>query len=387
MVEIKVPTIGESISEATIGQIFKESGSIVQADEEILEVETEKVNQVIYAPAAGKLSLQVKVDDVVKIGQVIGEVDESAKGSSINTASKEVSQEKPPEKKEPVSEVSTKKESSQVRKSEDDYLQGSDQQKPEAVAPAEPQKEKLKSDKTTAKVPTDGSEKRVRMTKLRQTIAEKLVEVKNQTAMLTTFNEVDMSEVINVRTKEKENFQKRYGVKLGFMSFFIKAAAAALKEYPDVHAFIDGREIVYPSKTHIGVAVGTEKGLFVPIIHDCETVSYADIEKQLIAYRQKIDDGSIAMEELSGGSFTISNGGVYGSMLSTPIINPPQSAILGMHAIQKRAIVVNDEIVIRPMMYLALSYDHRIIDGKTAIEFLNKLKSNLEQPPRMLLDL
>lgn len=384
MVEIKVPVIGESISEATIGQIFKETGSIVQADEELLEVETEKVNQVIYAPAAGKVTLQVKVDDVVKIGQVIGQIDESAAGqaspSKVDKSAPPAEEKKTPEQEPKKSEPSA----NGARQSVDQYLSEVGQEKP-APSSAKPAAQAAK--RSPMQIPSSANDKRVRMTKLRQTIASKLVEVKNETAMLTTFNEVDMTKVMEVRKNEGENFKKRFGVKLGFMSFFLKATASALKEFRDVHAFIDGTEIVYPSVIDIGVAVGTEKGLFVPVIRSTDTKSYADIEKELVGFREKIDSGSISMEELRGGSFTISNGGVYGSLLSTPIINPPQSAILGMHSIQKRAVVVEDEIVIRPMMYLALSYDHRIIDGKTAIQFLGKLKANLEEPPRLLLDL
>ena len=225
------------------------------------------------------------------------------------------------------------------------------------------------------------------MTKLRRTIAQRLVEVKNQTAMLTTFNEVDMSAVMQVRAQEQENFQKKHGVKLGFMSFFVKACVAALQQYPDINGRIEGDEIVYNQRYDIGVAVGTEKGLMVPVIRGADLLSYADIEKKLKEFADKARNGTIAIEDLQGGTFTITNGGVYGSLLSTPILNPPQSGILGMHSIVKRPIAVEDQVVIRPMMYLALSYDHRIVDGKESIGFLIHIKKNLEEPTRLLLDL
>jgi 2-oxoglutarate dehydrogenase E2 component (dihydrolipoamide succinyltransferase) len=225
------------------------------------------------------------------------------------------------------------------------------------------------------------------MSSLRRTIAQKLVEVKNTTAMLTTFNEVDMTRIIEIRTKEQEDFQARYSVKLGFMSFFIKAAASALKAFPDVHAYIEGDDIVSFPNFDIGVAVSTEKGLMVPVVRKCDTASFGEIEKQIIDYSKKAREGNITMDDLRGGCFTITNGGTFGSLLSTPILNPPQSAILGMHSIQKRPIALNDQVVIRPMMYLALSYDHRIIDGKEAVQFLVHMKENLEDPTRLLLDL
>jgi 2-oxoglutarate dehydrogenase E2 component (dihydrolipoamide succinyltransferase) len=225
------------------------------------------------------------------------------------------------------------------------------------------------------------------MTGLRRTIAARLVEVKNQTAMLTTFNEVDMSTIMEIRAREKDNFQKRYGVRLGFMSFFVKAAVAALKAFPQVNSFIEGEDVVTFTTYDIGVAVSTEKGLFVPVIRACDQLPFGGIESALETYAKKAKDGSISVDELRGGSFTITNGGVFGSLLSTPILNPPQSAILGMHAIVKRPVVVEDQIVIRPMMYLALSYDHRIIDGKEAVQFLVHMKRDLEDPARLLLEL
>lgn len=234
---------------------------------------------------------------------------------------------------------------------------------------------------------TNDRETRKKMSKLRKVIAEKLVRAKNETAMLTTFNEVDMSNIIRLREQEQENFQKKHGVKLGFMSFFVKACISALQEFPDINARIDGEDIVYHHFYDIGIAVGTDKGLFVPVIRNADQLSYADIEKALKAYAEKAKSGTISVDDMQGGTFTITNGGVYGSMLSTPILNPPQSGILGMHNIVKRAVVIDDEIVIRPMMYLALSYDHRIVDGKGSIGFLMHVKKILEEPSRLLLDL
>ncbi len=342
-VDITVPTIGESISEATISNILKPSGSFVAQDEEILELETDKVNQVIYAKAAGQLTLTVSVGAKVKIGDVIGAIDTDVKVSSAPSAVQTTS----------------------LRKGAAEFI--AELKTPAAVTQ-----------------PALSSSKRRKMSSLRKTIAQKLVDVKNTTAMLTTFNEVDMTKIIEIRAKEKERFQTKYGVKLGFMSFFVKAVVFALKEYPDVGAFLEGDEIVSFENCNIGVAVSTDKGLMVPVIQKCESLSLGEIEKQLENFAKKARDGSIAFDDLRGGIFTITNGGVFGSLLSTPILNPPQSAILGMHAIVKRPIVVNDQIVIRPMMYLALSYDHRIIDGKEAVQFLVRIKEHLEDPTNIL---
>jgi 2-oxoglutarate dehydrogenase E2 component (dihydrolipoamide succinyltransferase) len=261
----------------------------------------------------------------------------------------------------------------------DEFLQESSQPSPKPAAPA--------STSEPSKPVTDGRTSRKKMTKLRKVIAQRLVEVKNQTAMLTTFNEVDMTTVMAVRQREQENFQKRHGVKLGFMSFFVKACVAALQEYPDINARIDGDEIVYCNYFDIGIAVGTDKGLFVPILRNADKMSFADIEKKLKEVAEKAKSGTIGVDEMQGGTFTITNGGTYGSLLSTPILNPPQSGILGMHNIVKRPVVIDDEIVIRPMMYLAFSYDHRIVDGKESIGFLVHIKKSLEEPARLLLDL
>ena len=348
-VEIKIPAMGESIVDATIGRIIASAGSVVKQDQEILELETDKVNQVLYAPQAGKLELTVTTGQTVKIGQVIGAVDTAVEVAVSKPMSAPVAT--------PKKEVAS----------------------PARISAAEA----LKS----ASPPAASSTTRRRMSSLRRTIAQKLVEVKNTTAMLTSFNEVDMQEVIDIRAKEKEGFQSRYGVKLGFMSFFVKAVVAALKAFPDIHASIEADEIVQFPNYDIGVAVSTEKGLMVPVIRGCDTASFGEIEKQIEMYAKKAREGALSLDDLRGGSFTITNGGVFGSLLSTPILNPPQSGILGMHSIVKRPVVIKDQIVIRPMMYLALSYDHRIVDGKEAVQFLINIKENIEFPARLLLEL
>lgn len=382
-VEIKVPSAGESVTEATVATILKPSGSSVQSDEEILELETDKLNQAVYAPSAGKLEISVKVGDVVKVGQVIGFVDTASSGAEEKPIPLE-----PPkaEKKkiEPVSPLPS------ARKKVDSALE-------EMTAPAK----KIEPEKTVPKPPVsepaekiipkppvlDSRETRQKMSKLRRVIAERLVQVKNETAMLTTFNEVDMSAIMSVREKEQESFQKRHGVKLGYMSFFIKASIAALQEFPDINARIEKDEIVYHKFFNVSIAVSTDKGLMVPVLKNAELLSCAEIEKKLKEVAEKARTGTISVDDLQGGTFTITNAGQFGSLFSAPILNPPQSAILGMHNIVKRAVVVEDQIVIRPMMYLALTYDHRIVDGKTAVLFLMHIKKNLEEPTRLLLDL
>ena len=375
--EIKIPTVGESITEAIISSIMKPSGSYVRADEEILEIETEKVNQVLYAPAAGQITLNVKVEEKVKIGQVIGYVETDAKAPA--TAAAAPAPTPTPEKKAQAAPPP-----SSSRTMAEQFIA-------EIKEPAKPQpKAAAKPAPTPAPAPkkVDGAQvTRKRMSGLRKTIAERLVEVKNKTAMLTTFNEADMTAIMEIRAREQENFTKRYGVKLGFMSFFVKGVVAALKAFPEVNGMIEGDEIVLFNSYDIGVAVSTEKGLMVPVIRGCDALSFGEIEQTLGTFAKKAREGSIAIDDLRGGSFTITNGGVFGSLLSTPILNPPQSAILGMHSIVKRPVAIDDKVVIRPMMYLALSYDHRIIDGKEAVQFLVHLKGNLEDPARLLLDL
>lgn len=383
-VDIKIPSMGESIVEATIGTILKPSDSFVKADEEILELETDKVNQAINAPAAGKITLTVKSGDVVKVGQIIGSVDTAAAGAPASEPGQAKPSQPPqePAKKPPAPEAPKAADKQGAPSTLPPARKKIDESLSEKPQPAAAQKAEAPSPPRIV-----GQETRKKMTKLRRVIAQRLVEVKNQTAMLTTFNEVDMSAIMQVREKEQESFQKRHGVKLGFMSFFIKACVAALQEYPDINGRIDGDEIVYTKNFDIGVAVGTEKGLMVPVIRNADQMGYAEIEKKLKEFAEKARSGTISIDDLQGGTFTITNGGVYGSLLSTPILNPPQSGILGMHNIVKRPIAVNDEVVIRPMMYLALSYDHRIVDGKESIGFLVHIKKNLEEPARLLLDL
>jgi 2-oxoglutarate dehydrogenase E2 component (dihydrolipoamide succinyltransferase) len=395
-VDIKIPAMGESVVEATIGSIFKPSGSAVRAEEEIIEIETDKVNQVLYAPADGQVQFSVKTGDVVKVGQVIGFVEASegkAAAPQRSGPSPKTSVPAPtppavpappfvPPKAAPATQVSS---SAAARKKVDEALEEISREKQEAAAPLPPGRS---APPAAAPEPrTVGRETRKKMTKLRRVIAERLVEVKNRTALLTTFNEVDMSSVMSVREKEQENFQKKHGVKLGFMSFFVKACVAALQEFPDINARIDQDEVVYHHYFDIGVAVSTDKGLMVPVVRNADQLSYAEIEKKLKEFAEKARAGTISIDDMQGGTFTITNGGVFGSLLSTPILNPPQSGILGMHNIVKRPIAVNDQVVIRPMMYLALSYDHRIVDGKESIQFLVHIKKNLEDPARLLLDL
>ena len=351
--EIKVPVMGESVSEATISVFLAPSGSYVTSGQEILELETDKVNQVLYAPASGSLSLTVEVGKVVKVGEVIGFVDTDAK----------VQEAAPKKAQQPVAPPPAPSTGKGARKTADDFVQSMEKKE---VVVIEPPSQKI--------MVQDGSH-----------ISRK--KMKNKTAMLTTFNEIDMTSVMAIRAKEQEGFVKRYGVKLGFMSFFVKAAVAALKAYPMINSFIEGDDVVTFDTYDIGVAVSTEKGLFVPVIRSCDVKSYAEIEQDISVFAKKAREGGISIDDLKGGSFTITNGGVFGSLLSTPILNPPQSAILGMHAIVKRPIALDDQVVIRPMMYIALSYDHRLIDGREAVLFLAHLKANLEDPARLLLDL
>lgn len=395
-VEVKVPAMGESISEATVANILKPSGSQVSVDEEILELETDKVNQVLYAPQAGVITLNVNRDEKVKIGQVLGFVDTDGAATTSQPKKKEVAPEsKPkPEKVAPEQPKETPKPKEETltaaRYGKNEFLEEL-KQKPQNGAKQKtdeaPKKTATSIQESTAKSkPAPGQrETRRKMSNIRKVIASRLVEVKNTTAMLTTFNEVDMSQIIALREKFKEAFQEKYGVKLGFMSFFVKACVSALQEFPDVNSYIDGDEIVHREFFDIGMAVSTDKGLMVPVIRDSDKISYPEIEMAIEQFAKKAREGSISVDELQGGSFTITNGGIYGSMLSTPIINGNQSAILGLHKIIKRAVVVDDQIVIRPMMYLALSYDHRIIDGKEAVSFLMHIKNALEYPASALL--
>lgn len=379
-IEIKIPAMGESISEATIGAILVPSGGVVKADQEILEIETDKVNQLLYAPQAGKVELTVQSSDTVKIGQVIGTIDTSVKVTTTEP-SKEVkvsveSESSKPAPSPTLSSVQEERPSSHVRLTKQDFF-NEIQQKPQSPQPTQEKRQ----------VPSERRETRRKMSKIRKVIAERLVEVHQTTAMLTTFNEVDLSEVIEIREIHKESFIKQYGVKLGFMSFFVKAVVSALKAFPELNAYIEGDDIVYREYYDIGIAVGTEKGVIVPVVKQCDQLSFAEIEQAIERFAKKAREGKLIVDDLQGAGFTITNGGIYGSLLSTPILSPPQSGILGMHKIEKRPIALNDQVVIRPMMYLALSYDHRIVDGREAVSFLVHIKQALEDPARLLLNI
>ncbi len=370
-IEIKVPTMGESVTEAIISNLIQPTGSVVAAEQEIIELETDKVNQVLYAPQAGAVTWKVAVGDKVTIGQVIGTINTDAKAPAA--------QPKTAAAPAPTPTPMPTAEGPSARNMAPEFVASLS-----APAPAPQPAPSAAPAKITL---PEGTATRKKMTNLRRVIAEKLVEAKNSTAMLTTFNEIDMSVIMEIRAKEKESFEKKYNVRLGFMSFFVKGIVAALKAIPHVNAMIDGDEIITYNTYDIGVAVSTEKGLMVPVVRNCDQLSYAGVESAIATFAKKARDGKITVDDLRGGSFTITNGGGFGSLLSTPILNIPQSAILGMHTIQKRPVVVNDQIVIRPMMYVALSYDHRIIDGREAVLFLVHLKQNLEDPARLLLEL
>jgi 2-oxoglutarate dehydrogenase E2 component (dihydrolipoamide succinyltransferase) len=394
--EIRVPTLGESVSEATIAKWFKKPGDVVKADEPLLELETDKVTLEVNAPAAGILAeITAKDGETVSPGALLGQISEGgakAASGAKSTASETATPPAPSKASSPmppapaaakvaadagidVSTVSGTGKRGQVLKG--DVLAAV--ANPPASAPVA----------ARAPSPTDDAarEERVRMTKLRQTIARRLKDAQNTAAMLTTFNEVDMTEVMALRSRYKDVFEKKHGVKLGFMSFFAKACVQALKELPAVNAEIDGTDIVYKNYYHIGIAVGTEKGLVVPVIREADTLSLAQIEKTIGDFGKRARDGQLKIEEMQGGTFTITNGGIYGSLMSTPILNAPQSGILGMHKIQERPMVIGGKLEIRPMMYLALSYDHRIVDGKEAVTFLVRVKEALEDPARLVLDL
>jgi 2-oxoglutarate dehydrogenase E2 component (dihydrolipoamide succinyltransferase) len=381
-IEIKVPTMGESVTEAIISNLIQPTGSIVAADQEIIELETDKVNQVLYAPSAGALTWNVAVGDKVTIGQVIGTLNTDAKAPAAAAPQPKTAAPAPAPTAAPATPApaASAVEGPSARKMAPEFVA-----ELKAPAPAvRPNGPPSPAPKITL---PEGTATRKKMSNLRKVIAQKLVEAKNSTAMLTTFNEIDMSVIMEIRAKEKESFEKKFNVRLGFMSFFVKGVVAALKAIPQVNAIIDGEDILTYNTYDIGVAVSTEKGLMVPVVRNCDQLSYAQVESEIAGFAKKARDGKITVDDLRGGSFTITNGGGFGSLLSTPILNIPQSAILGMHTIQKRAVVINDQIVIRPMMYVALSYDHRIIDGREAVLFLVNLKQNLEDPARLLLEL
>ena len=373
MKEVKVPILPESISEATVAVWHKKPGEFVEIDDVIVEIETDKVVLEVPAEEAGILTeILAKEGETVGEQQVLALLDDEAKSTA---AAKEP--------KEEVKEVKAEEPIAPKQESVQEIIK----ETIEEVAAPEPIKEELKIPAVNNNVPLSGDrmEERVPMTRIRKTIATRLHSATQNTAMLTTFNEVDMSEILAMRSSFKEAFEKKYDVKLGFMSFFVKAAVESLKKFPTVNAYLDGDDIVYHAYCDVSVAVSSDRGLVVPVLRDAHKMAMHDIEKSIVDYAIRAQDGTLGIDEMSGGTFTISNGGVFGSLLSTPILNSPQSAILGMHKTQDRAVVVDGEIVIRPMMYLALSYDHRIIDGKEAVQFLISIKEALEDPARLLL--
>src|SRR5262245_5980320 len=416
MTEIRVPALGESVAEATIGKWFKKPGDAVAVDEPLVELETDKVTIEVPAPAAGVLAdIAAKDGDTVAVGAVLGQIKEGAAGAAVKTAPAAVQSASPPPQSAPAAAPKpaavTEKPSDaplapSVRKlaaesgidaagvggsgkdgrvTKGDMLAAIER----AAAAPTPVAATAAAVQMRAPTPPDDAapEERVRMTRLRQTIARRLKDAQNTAAMLMTFNEVDMSHIMVLRTQYRDLFEKKHGVKLGFMSFFVRACVQALKEIPAVNAEIDGADIVYKNYYHIGVAVGTEKGLVVPVVREADTLSLAEIEKTIGNFGRRAREGTLKIEEMQGGTFTISNGGIYGSLMSTPILNAPQSGILGMHKIEERPVAVAGKIEIRPMMYLALSYDHRIVDGREAVTFLVRVKECLEDPARLVLDL
>ncbi len=395
--ELIVPTLGESIKEATVSKWLKKVGDSFEADEPLVEIETDKITVEVPAPSAGSISeIKVKEGADVNIGGVLAllgdkkDVKESVTPKKTVTekpAKEEIKEEKKQETILSTNNRENNKLSPAVKKLIDENNLDL-----EKITPSRGDGRLTKEDvfnfmnqPSSNKATAKEREEVVKMSKIRKTIATRLKESQNTAAILTTFNEVDMSEIMKVRETKKEDFLERYNVKLGFMSFFIKAVVASLQEFPAVNAEIREGNIIYKNHFDIGIAVGTEKGLVVPVLKDADTMTFGDIEQQIVELSTKAKEGSLTMNDLTGGTFTISNGGVYGSMLSTPIINRPQSGILGMHNIQKRAVVVDDEIVIRPMMYLAFSYDHRIIDGKESVGFLISIKNLLENPSKLIL--
>ncbi|MDB0054220.1 2-oxoglutarate dehydrogenase complex dihydrolipoyllysine-residue succinyltransferase [Candidatus Pelagibacter sp.] len=447
--KIVVPVLGESITEATVAKWLKNAGEAVEADEPIVELETDKVNLEVPSPITGILTeINSKDGSVVEVGALLGSVSES--GSAGLEKKEEIKKIKPTIKEDNVIELDTSKRETKVfeeknTQEEPFILKDEENVKEEPLiltdeVVEEKEAPKMKKENSTLKPNTVnqtlspavrkivvenkidinsvkgsgkdgrvlkgdlinlmganpqpserkvqyGQEERIKMTRLRQTIAKRLKQAQENAALLTTFNEVDMTNIMEMRKENQQDFKSRYGIKLGFMSFFVKACVVALKNFPAVNAEIDGDEIIYKNYYNISFAVGTEKGLVVPVLRDADELSFADIEKNIKDISEKAKDGKLTIEDLQGGTFTISNGGVYGSMLSTPILNLPQSGVLGMHNIVERAVVVEGEIKIRPIMYLALSYDHRIIDGKESVSFLKMIKENLEDPRRLFLDI
>ena len=404
-IEIRVPTLGESITEATVGKWFKKAGESVRADEPLVELETDKVTVEVNAPGAGTLAeIAAETGQTVAIGALLGQISGGAAAAAPAPAAAPKAAQAPAAPKMPPAPAAAKiaaenridlaavagsGKRGQVLKG--DVLAAvatSQSPAPAPVVALAPAPAPVSVPPPRVTTPDDGArEERVRMTKLRQTIARRLKDAQNTAAMLTTFNEVDMTEVMAIRARYKEAFEKKHGVKLGFMGFFVKAVVQALKEIPAVNAEIDGADLVYKNYYHLGIAVGTDKGLVVPVVRDCDKLSVAEIEKSIADLGKRARDGQLKLEELQGGTFTITNGGIYGSLMSTPILNAPQSGILGMHKIQDRPVAVAGKVEIRPMMYLALSYDHRIVDGKEAVTFLVRVKEALEDPARLVLDI
>jgi len=409
-IEIRVPTLGESVTEATIGRWFKKAGESVAADEPLVELETDKVTVEVPAPVGGVLSeIKAKDGDTVAVGALLGSIAEGAGGAKAGptkaavlakpaaqapaaaptkaaTAPAKISGDMPqPPSVRKLAIESGINPASIAGSGKDNRVTKSDML---AAIAAGPSISPLPAMARAPSVPTDvAREERVRMTKLRQTIARRLKDAQNTAAMLTTFNDVDMSGVMSMRAHYKDAFEKKHGVKLGFMGFFVKACIQALKEIPAVNAEVDGTDLIYKNYYHIGVAVGTEKGLVVPVVRNSDQMTIAEIERTIADFGKRARDGHLTIEDMQGGTFTISNGGIYGSLLSTPILNAPQSGILGMHRIEERPVAVKGQVVIKPMMYLALSYDHRIVDGREAVTFLVRVKENLEDPARLVLDL
>jgi 2-oxoglutarate dehydrogenase E2 component (dihydrolipoamide succinyltransferase) len=406
-IEIKVPALGESVSEATIARWFKKPGEAVKVDEPLVELETDKVTIEVPAPSGGVLeSIAAQSGETVKVGAVLGAITNSGSAQATAPAPAAAPRAAAPPRAAEAAKTDTAEQvlSPAVRKAVEerkidparidgtgkdgritkgDILEFAAKAPAAAAAPAV----MPKSEARVQAVPSETREERVKLSRLRLTIARRLKEAQNAAAMLSTFNEVDLQQVIALRSQYKEEFEKKHGVRLGFMGFFVKAAVQALKEIPVVNAELDGEELVYKNYYNIGVAVGTDRGLVVPVLRDADRLSLAGIEREIGALGKRAREGSLKLDDLQGGTFTISNGGVYGSLMSTPILNVPQSGILGMHKIQERPVAVDGQVVIRPMMYLALTYDHRIVDGKEAVTFLVRVKESLEDPQRLILEL
>jgi 2-oxoglutarate dehydrogenase E2 component (dihydrolipoamide succinyltransferase) len=412
MTEIRVPTLGESVTEATIGRWFKKAGDAVTVDEPLVELETDKVTIEVPSPSAGTLGdIVAKDGETVAVGALLGQINDGAAAVAAKPAqasAKPAAPAAPPpvaataEKAPPadaplapsvrklaaengIDATTVPGSGKDGRVTKGDMLAAIEK----AASAPTPVNQPAAAVQVRAPSPADDAarEERVKMTRLRQTIARRLKDVQNTAAMLTTFNEVDMSHVMAMRAQYKDVFEKKHGSKLGFMGFFTKACVQALKDIPAVNAEIDGSDLIYKNYYHIGVAVGTDKGLVVPVVRDCDQRSIAEIEKSIADFGRRARDGQLKIDEMQGGTFTITNGGIYGSLMSTPILNAPQSGILGMHKIQDRPVAIGGKIEIRPMMYLALSYDHRVIDGKEAVTFLVRVKESLEDPARLVLDL